>query len=68
LSAKDTQAITDFVLKQTGERVTSMIQQTDGDVAVQTDITKGGFTRSHLWLLKRTPQGWKLIEQGLMTL
>ena len=67
LSAKDMQAITDFVQKRTGERATLMIQQTDGDVAVQTDMTNGGFNRSHLWLLKRTPGGWKLIELGIVS-
>ncbi len=68
LSEKDTQAITSFIQKQTGESVVALRREADGDVAVETDITGRGLNSVHLWLLKRAPLGWRLIEQGILTL
>jgi hypothetical protein len=68
LSTNEKQTIADFVQKQTGESVVSLHQRADGDVQVETDITGRGFSRSHYWLLKRAPDGWKLTELGTLTL
>jgi hypothetical protein len=68
LPAEDTQAIRDFVKKETGERLTSLIRQADGDIMVQADITDGGFARAHFWLLKRTSDGWSLFDLGILSM
>ena len=67
LSAKETQAISEFVQKQTGEPVIAATRGTDGNVGVITKMPGGG-SRHHLWLLKRTRGEWKLVEQGISTL
>lgn len=67
LSARETQAISEFVQKQTGEPVIAVTRGTDGNVAVTTKMPGGG-SRHHLWLLKRTPGEWKLVEQGISTM
>ena len=67
LTAKETQTITDFVQKQTGQHVLSLGRKADGDVLVETEVTNRGFDRADLWLLKRGPDGWKLIRNGTIT-
>jgi hypothetical protein len=68
LSSKETRTISEFVEKQTGESVVATSRRTNGNVAVTTRIPSGGFSNYHLWLLKRTPGEWKLVEQGITTL
>lgn len=68
LSAKQVQDITDFVREKTGEHVISLDPQPNGDVAVKTKITGQGPSCWHLWSLKKTPAGWKLIDVGILTL
>ena len=68
LSASEKQIITDFVQKQTGEPVLSIKNEADGDVLVETAGTGKGLGPTDLWLLKRGPDGWKLIKAGFITL
>jgi hypothetical protein len=68
LSGKEKLAITDFVQEQTGQHVFSVERRADGDVFVETEVTGRGFDRADFWLLKRGPDGWKLIRRGTMSL
>ena len=67
LTAKETRTITDFVQKQTGQHVLSLDRRDNGDVLVETEVVNRGFDRADLWLLKRDPDGWKLIRNGTIT-
>lgn len=68
LSANEKETVATFVHKQTGEPAIWLHCRANGDVDVETDVTSQGFTRSHYWVLKRTPDGWKLASVAAMAM